>query len=117
MLISPLDFVRAIDESSLTCRELGHTWRRLSTTRQPLGYRRELKCQSCGTRRTELIDKRGMIINRQYHYTEGYLLPGGSRWGLSRSDYRREVLRREGLEVTPAAWEGLEEELMQDVQQ
>lgn len=113
MASSPLDFLLHLQEGHLTCRELGHAWRKLPLTRhRAYGYVRRLKCRECGTGRVDHLGMRGDVLDRYYEWPDGYRAPhGASKWGLSREDFSREAMRREGLDVQLPGWEVMEAEL------
>lgn len=110
---NPLDFINDLDDDHLQCRELGHLWRKHPLTRDRIvGYVRRLACINCRTVRVDHIGHTGVLLDRYYEWPDGYRAPtGAAKWGLSRMDFRREAIRREGFPVQAPPWEDLEREL------
>lgn len=97
-----------MDGDWLLCRELGHPWKHQSFAKAAdgPGFIRVLKCPRCETTRHDRVSHWGHVVGRRYEYPGGYTLKGVSDFGISRSDFRREVMRRAGLDgVRARKWE------------
>ena len=86
-----------LDESSLQCRDFGHSWRPYSAEfvaarRQ---YVERLQCGRCSTLRVRLLDGRGAQLASHYDYADGYLVKGLGR--LTGED--RDAVRLAGVQL------------------
>jgi len=70
-------WVEGIDETSLKCRDLHHSWNHYTAGRKGRGYERTLVCKGCDTLKVQSLSSRGMILKTKYQYIEGYLRPKG----------------------------------------
>lgn len=73
--------VSAVDEKFLDCRDIGHSWVKLSVTedRRAKTFTREVACSRCSTERVQVMDLKGYILKARYRYVTGYLLDGAGR--------------------------------------
>lgn len=78
----------------LYCRTFGHVWHLGAGEVDGASYYRcILACESCGTRRIDLLNRRtGYLVSRRYEYPENYQSERGE--GLARHTYRIEFVRR-----------------------
>lgn len=78
----------------LYCRTFGHVWHLGAGEVESASYYRcILACESCGTRRIDLLNRRtGGLASRRYEYPESYQSELGE--GLPRTSYRIEFVRR-----------------------
>lgn len=91
------EFAHALPDKLLHCRELGHVWRpnTVSYDDKSRTYDRSLRCTSCRTIRTQVLDSHGHVIRNGYKYPDGYLLGNAvERVGASRDAYRVEAVVR-----------------------
>jgi len=91
-------FAAKLRSGQLQCRDQGHTWaahtvRVLTNRGRVVAYERTMKCRSCKSERTQLLDSRGGILRNGYHYTDGYLADHVQR-GFGREVFRMESLSR-----------------------
>lgn len=109
--------LRSLPENFLDCRDLKHSWRKVSNYRpremhteggksktriSPLLYR-TLECQRCGTVRTDTIYARTFErLSVSYDYPEAYTMPGVPRGVKSSVILRQEAVRRANLEAAKA---------------
>lgn len=100
--VDPDEVAGAFSDDYLACRDLGHAWRheRFDTAgADTYAYERTLKCRSCRTRRRDVVTAWGEVVRRHYDYADGYRLDGyGESYAFRRDDFRREVMRRAGLD-------------------
>jgi hypothetical protein len=90
-------FAQALTDKQLHCRELGHVWRdhTVHWDTKARVFDRALRCQSCGSIRRQVLDRRGHVIRNGYQYTDGYLATKVmNREGLNRDTFRLEALTR-----------------------
>jgi hypothetical protein len=90
-------FAQSLSDKALHCRELGHVWRDHTVTWDTKArvFDRALRCQSCGSIRRQVLDRRGHVIRNGYTYAEGYLATKVmNREGLGRDTFRLEALTR-----------------------
>jgi Ribonuclease G/E len=90
-------FAQSLSDKQLHCRELGHVWRdhTVAWDAKARVFDRALRCQSCGSIRRQVLDRRGHVVRNGYNYTEGYLATKVmNREGLSRDVFRLEALTR-----------------------
>lgn len=94
--LSPEQFAETLSDKALHCRELGHVWRPHTVTFDELArcYERSLRCTSCRTVRSQVLDARGHVIRNSYRYPDGYLAQHVERVGQSRDAYRVEAVVR-----------------------
>lgn len=86
-----------LDDSSLQCRDFGHSWRPyeaeyIAARRQ---YVERLQCGRCSTLRVRLLDGRGAQLTSHYDYAPGYLVKGLGR--LTGED--RDAVRLAGVQL------------------
>lgn len=91
-------FASKLTAKQLACRELGHRWAPstvtvLASRGRVGGYERVMRCPSCGSRRKQLLDSRGLVLRNGYDYAEGYLADHVQR-GFGREAFRLEALSR-----------------------
>lgn len=73
------DFATTIKSTWIVCRSDGHDMRPFNVkTTESGGFERTRKCRRCGAKRTQVIDKYGLILSTDFEYPEGYLLPPGT---------------------------------------
>jgi hypothetical protein len=98
------DFIEALPDAYLLCRELGHTWKPWRASTDGRAYDRVLKCPRCKTERHQVLTMRGHVVSNRYEYPERYLTKGlGSLSGDDRDSLRLASLTRSTVTVTPAA--------------
>lgn len=75
------------------CRLLGHSWYSIEAERNPkVGWYMKLRCERCGTERSDIVDRDGVVGGRSYTYAEGYKLARTEQ--RTRTEWRIEFLRR-----------------------
>jgi len=86
-----------LDDSSLQCRDFGHSWRPFDARWLPSRrqYDERLQCGRCKTLRVRLLDSRGAQLAAHYVYPDGYLVKGLGR--LTGTD--RDALRLAGVQL------------------
>lgn len=86
-----------LDETSLQCRDFGHSWRPFEARYIPARrqYDERLRCARCDTIRIRLLDSRGAQLASHYDYADGYLVKGLGR--LTGED--RDALRLAGVQL------------------
>lgn len=95
-----------LKDTYLECRDLGHSWRVRTLTRQEIregvrgkhkalwGYLRVARCSRCRTVRTDRIDALGNVSTRSYSYPDNYQI---EEKGVSKGQFRLEIIQRQGL--------------------
>ena len=98
----PIPSLEFAKPAHLECRDLGHNWRhhhdeRTTSTRGVvIEFVRTLRCTRCKTERVEVIALPSLRrIRVGYAYPDGYRMQAGA--ATTRTDARREVLRRLGV--------------------
>ena len=112
---NPRSWLDGLKDAWLTCRELNHVWRvqgdEWTRAADGPGWVRTLKCANCRAERTDRVDRYGEVVQRRYDYPQGYQAKGIRSWGgLGKTAFRREVMRRAGLDqvVKPGPFERVE---------
>ena len=88
--------VEELTDPFVHCRTLGHPWDdgpifEVSFNDGTTAWKQSVVCGSCGTERTQYIDKRTMEVwSRSYYYPDGYQLSVNT----DRADIRREYVDR-----------------------
>jgi len=102
--ISPETFAAGLTDKVLHCRELGHVWRPLTVSfdESARAYERALRCSSCRTVRSQVLDSSGHVIRNAYKYPDGYLAANVEQVGQSRDVYRVEAVLRFLQAAAPA---------------
>jgi hypothetical protein len=100
----PERMIGGFEDRWLICRDIGHSWKpgALHKTAEHIYFRRELACRNCKTVRTDVYSLWGSRVGSPtYRYPDGYQLSGLRDWGVSRDDFRREVMKRAGFTEVP----------------
>lgn len=86
-------FAHDLSDRFLQCRDFGHNWRpwTVDFDRKAKSYFRQLRCVSCKTVRSQLLDSSGHVLTNSYKYPDGYIAH------LQPGTYSRDVFRAEGL--------------------
>ena len=89
------DFAHQLSDKMLHCRELNHVWRPYTVQwdAKSKSYHRQMRCTSCRTIRTQLLDSRGHVLSNSYKYPDGYLAKD-IKTGGNRDAYRVESVQR-----------------------
>jgi len=103
--VTPETFAAGLSDKVLHCRELGHVWRPLTVSfdESARAYERALRCSSCRTIRSQVLDSSGHVIRNSYKYPDGYLAANVETVGKSRDVYRVEAVVRFLQEASPKA--------------
>lgn len=91
-----------VRDAYVRCRAVGHVWVDFVPRgmRAPsFGYRLSMRCRSCGTKRHDLWNSRGDMLQRAYVYADEYQIKG---IGTNRDQWRAEVLRRNVVQTEMA---------------
>lgn len=73
------EFATTIKSAWVDCRSDGHDMRPFKVELTEAGnFLRTRKCRRCNTKRHQVIDRSGLILNTTVEYTEGYLMPKGT---------------------------------------
>jgi hypothetical protein len=71
-------------DDQLLCRDLQHSWSPDTARSTGYGFIRGLKCERCGARKEQRLDREGYLKDSVMFYPAGYLRPGQGR--LTRDD-------------------------------
>lgn len=70
------DFIEALPDRFLLCRELGHTWKPWTASFDGTAYDRTLRCPRCKTERHQVLSRYGSVVSNRYSYPDQYLVKG-----------------------------------------
>jgi hypothetical protein len=70
-----------IPSTWLRCRELGHNWGpHRASINEDGGFDRTLLCRRCKSKRHQVLDSSGAVLQNAYEYPDGYqMAPGQGR--------------------------------------
>lgn len=77
-MTSDTAWIKAQPKDNLLCRDTGHQWTHSTVRKVPIGYERDLLCNSCGTLKTQVLDERGGLIASRLSYDKSYARPKGN---------------------------------------
>ena len=65
--------------NQLRCRDLLHSWKPYTATKEKFGFLRTLECERCSAEKVQKLDHKGYIMSTRMVYPDGYLRPSGGR--------------------------------------
>lgn len=96
-------FAKSLPDPYLECRRFGHPWKAYTVDKDGPRFVETTQCPRCESTRTQVLDRRGMIVGHaNVNYSDGYLAHGIGRI----TGEAKGILRLEGMHRVMAQMNG-----------
>ena len=78
----------------VACRTLGHSWFSIEAEhnpKRPGGWYMKVRCERCGSERSDIVNRHGALVGRSYKPAPGYRRARGDG-RVTRSEWRVQFL-------------------------